>query len=293
MPTPTVAVGPGITLGAWRIRSLETGRFALDGGAMFGVVPRVLWERAIPADDKNRIEMAARVLLVEATDGTTKALIDTGMGHKWSPRHAAMYGMDPDGLAVEEAVRQAGLDPDDITDVLLTHLHFDHAGGATRERDGELRPTFERARYWIQRRNLEWARNPTPKDRASYRPEDFEPLADAGVLEILDGPGSWRDGIDLSISDGHTTGMQLPRIHGPEGSLLYGADLFPTAAHVPVPWVMAYDNQPLVTMEEKAEILSRAADEGWIFAFEHDPTVSGRKVVRNLKGFAAGDAVAF
>jgi len=260
---------------------------------MFGVVPKALWQRAIPADDRNRVHLAARVLLLEERAGPARILVDTGMGHKWNERGADIYGLDPDGLAVEQAVVTAGLDPDEITDVLLTHLHFDHAGGATRERDGRVEPTFRRATYWVQERNLSWARSPSQKDRASYRPEDFEPLVERGVLETLEGGGTWRPGIELEISEGHTTAMQLPRIHGPEGVLLYGADLLPTAAHIPVPWVMAYDNEPLKSMDEKQRLLERAHADGWVLAFEHDPATSGCRVVRNLKGFAAGDPVAF
>lgn len=278
-------------IGPYRLSSIETGAFALDGGAMFGVVPKALWERKIPADDRNRIGLAVRALLIEEIHGNRKILVDTGLGQKWGEKLAQIYAVDHSKLRLETSLEARGLSTASITDVLLTHLHFDHAGGATKRVGKQIVPTFENARYYVQERNLAWAHEPTEKDRASYQPEDFAALEREGVLETIDGGGEWLPGIELIISDGHTTAMQLPRVHGPEGNLIYCADMIPTAAHVPVPWVMAYDNQPLVTMEEKRELLNRASEEGWILFFEHDPDGPAARVVQSPKGFHAGERV--
>lgn len=282
-------------IGKYQLNAVETGEFALDGGAMFGVVPRTLWERKLPPDDRNRIHLAVRALLVqELDDGGIPTghnlLIDTGVGQKWDARMADIYGVDHSRLRIETSLAELELRLEDIGHVLLTHLHFDHAGGATRRDESRgLVPTFPNARYYVQQQNLDWAQNPTQKDRASYLKENFQPLLEAGVLETLDGPGEFWPGIELHMSNGHTTGMQLPRIHDSESSLIYCADIIPTAAHVPVPWVMAYDNEPLVTMAEKEALLARAVAEGWWIFFEHDPEAAMAKVVQGPKGYAAAE----
>ncbi|MEZ5989347.1 MAG: MBL fold metallo-hydrolase [Planctomycetota bacterium] len=282
-------------LGRFQALPIETGRFALDGGAMFGVVPRTLWERKLPPDERNRVDLALRALLLRelGEDGAPTGrnlLVDTGVGQKWDPKLADIYKVDHHELRVETSLAAEGLGVGDITDVVLTHLHFDHAGGATRrDADRNLVPTFPNARYWVQAENLAWASSPTQKDRASYLPENWEPLLAAGVLETIDGPGELLPGLELRISNGHTRAMQLPRVHGPEGSLIYCADLVPTAAHVPVPWVMAYDNEPLVSMQEKQAILEQAVAGDWLLFFEHDPEGPAARVVAGPKGFAAGE----
>ncbi len=279
-------------IGRYKLSSVETGQFALDGGAMFGVVPRALWERKIPPDDRNRITLALRALLIEELDGKRKILVDTGIGQKWSEKHANMYGVDHSKLNLEKGLAERGLQTSDITDVFLTHLHFDHAGGATKKVNGRAVPTFENATYYVQVSNLEWAQNPTPKDRTSYLPENFEPLMREGVLELTDGPGEWLPGIEMIISNGHTHFMQLPHVFGPEGHLTYCADIIPTAAHVPVPWVMAYDNFPLQSMEEKEAILDRASEQDWTIFFEHDPFGPAAKVEHTeKKGYSAGTRI--
>ena len=275
-------------IGNWDVSSIETGWFALDGGAMFGVVPRALWERKIPADDRGRIGMALRAMLIEEVEGDRKILVDTGIGKKWDDKGADIYGVDHDRYDLHRSLAERGLKTSDITDVLLTHLHFDHAGGATR-RDGDtFVPTFENATYHLQKGNLEWAQNPTEKDRASYLPENFEPLLREGVLELTDGPGEWLPGIELLISHGHTAHMQLPHVHGPEGHIAYCADMIPTSVHVPAPWVMAYDNFPLTTIDEKKATLTRAVEEDWILFFEHDPFGPAARVAVGKRGFEAG-----
>ncbi len=279
-------------IGPYELSSIETGWFALDGGAMFGVVPRSLWERKLPADDRNRVGLALRALLLEEGDGPRKILVDTGIGQKWDAKSADIFAVDHSRLELEKSLQERGLKTSDITDVLLTHLHFDHAGGATKKIGNKIVPTFENAQYHVQKDNLAWAQNPTEKDRASYLQENFEPLLEAGVLQCLDGPGEWLAGIELIISHGHTKAMQLPHIHGAEGHVTYCADIIPTSVHVPVPWVMAYDNFPLDSMAEKKDILQRATAEDWTLFFEHDPFGPAAKVIHGPKGFAAGERIA-
>ncbi|MHC5065490.1 MAG: MBL fold metallo-hydrolase, partial [Planctomycetota bacterium] len=254
-------------------------------------VPKALWERQIPADDRNRVGLAARALLLEEIEGERKILVDTGLGQKWGSKLADIYGVDHSKLRLETSLEAKGLRTGDITDVLLTHLHFDHAGGATKKVDGKILPTFENAKYFVQTRNLAWAHEPTEKDRASYMREDYGVLEEEGVLETLDGGGEWLPGIELIMSEGHTTAMQLPHVHGPEGHLVYCADMIPTAAHVPVPWVMAYDNQPLVTMQEKHDLLAKVAAEDWVLFFEHDPQGPASRVTSTEKGYRSGERV--
>lgn len=278
-----------IQIGPYRIDLLESGRFALDGGAMFGVVPKTLWSKNHPADEANRISLALRTLLLRG-DGRV-ILVDTGMGNKFSPKHQAMYGLDPDAGDLLSALAAHGLTPEDVTDVILTHLHFDHAGGATCLRDGEVVPTFGRARYWVQQRNWDWACQPTERDQASYLPENFQPLMAAGQLELLQGEGEILPGISAWISDGHTIGQQIVRVHDDTQSLVFCADIIPTASHLRLPFIMGYDLQPLVTLEEKRQILSRAAAENWLLVFEHDPLIPAAYVQEGPKGFAVREAL--
>ncbi|MEZ4264944.1 MAG: MBL fold metallo-hydrolase [Myxococcota bacterium] len=281
-------------IGRYEVTTIQTGAFALDGGAMFGVVPRVLWERKAPADSLHRIPMALRSLLIRG-DGRVM-LVDTGIGStKWSEREIARYAIDHSTHELTRALAAQGVAPEDVTDVLLTHLHFDHAGGATRlGDDGVLRPTFPKATYTLQRRNLAWAEHPTEKDQASYLARDFHPIAEAGQLVLLDGPDDLGiEGLELFISDGHTEAQQLPILTDGERTVAYGGDLIPTRAHVPIPWVMGYDIRPLQTMDEKRDLLTRAAANDWILVYEHDPDVAATRVIAENDGFQAGAAVAF
>ncbi len=256
-------------IGKYEIHAIETGRFKLDGGAMFGIVPKTIWDKLNPPDDRNRIELALRTLLIIG-DGR-KILVDTGIGKKWEEKYIDIYGIDHTKYTLEDSLEKFGLKTSDITDVILTHLHFDHAGGATKLKDGILKPTFENATYYIQKRNLDLAMNPNEKDRASYLPENFMPLIEFNQLEVVDGEFEIFDGIELIISDGHTFGQQLVKVSDGEKTIVYCSDLIPTSSHIPIPYVMAYDLQPLVTMEEKKKLLKKAVEENWILFFEHDP----------------------
>ncbi|HEX9007579.1 MAG TPA: MBL fold metallo-hydrolase [Bacteroidota bacterium] len=271
-------------IGRYEVHALDVGRFALDGGAMFGVVPRPLWQKTNPPDERNRINMATRPLLLV---GDSRALlVDTGNGSKFSQKLAEIYRLEAPADAMSAALARHGLTPADITDVILTHLHFDHAGGSTVRTAGGIIPAFPNARYVVQRDHWQAACNPTERDRASFFADDFLPLREAGVLEFTDGEGELFPGIRLRLFHGHTRAMQVPLISDGDASLLYCADLVPMAPHVQLPWIMGYDLRPLVTLEEKRATLTAAAEEGWTLALEHDPAVEAVTVTRNEKGFA-------
>ncbi len=255
--------------GGWTVHTLETGYLWLDGGAMFGSVPRTLWSRTEAPDERNRVRLAMRCLLLEGHG--RRVLVDDGIGDKSTPRFADIYRVQHDEHTLERSLAALGLGPADVTDVLLTHLHFDHAGGSTRREGERLVPALPNARYHVQERNLANARQPNPRERASYLPENFEPLAAAGVLDTWDGPGSPWPGVEVFTFEGHTRGQQGVRLSGPEGTLYYVADLIPFAAHVRIPYVMGYDIAAGETMVEKRALLERAAAEGAWIVLEHDP----------------------
>jgi len=282
-----------LTLGGWRVDGVDTGRFWLDGGAMFGVVPWTMWSKTNPPDDRNRIELGMRALLLRGHGRTV--LVDCGAGDKWTPKLADIFRIDYAASNLERGLAAHGLRPADITDLVLTHLHFDHAGGLTRlDAGGKPALVFPAARHWVQRTNLEWARSPHDREKASYLPDHVGPLGDAPALAVIDGPEEIYPGLRMIRCDGHTFGQQLPLVTGPEGSLFYCADLVPTLTHLPVTWVMGYDLNALLSMKEKHDVLARAARENWILAFEHDPRVAGCRVKLDDKGrFAAGETVAF
>lgn len=270
--------------GTFEVHPIHTGEFRLDGGAMFGVVPKILWNKLNPADEANRIAMVMRALLVRGNGRTM--LIDTGVGDKTSGKFDGIYGIDRSTHTLEGSLRAAGVAAEDITDVILTHLHFDHCGGSTIASNGDLKPAFPRATYHVQRAQWDWACAPSDRDRASYFPENYQPLADAGVLRLLEGDEPICTGISLTVVNGHTFGQQLVRIEGDHHAVLYCADLIPTSAHVPAPYIMGYDLQPLVTLSEKKVILEDAVRRNDILFFEHDPITEAATVKRTEKGYA-------
>ncbi len=270
-------------IGNYEIYSIETGRFGLDGGAMFGIVPRVFWSKTNPPDERNRIELAARALLV--IGGGRKILVDDGNGGKMNEKFKDIYKIDNSKFNITSSLKKFSLSHDDITDVILTHLHFDHAGGSTTRQDGKLIPTFPNARYYVQKKHWEWAQQPTDKDRGSFVPDDFLPLKAEGVLEIVDGEFEIFPGIELLMFNGHTTAIQLPKIFDRKTTVLYCCDLVPTFSHLPYPYVMGYDLRPLVTIEEKKRILPRAYEEKWILFSEHDPFTEAVTIKSSEKGF--------
>lgn len=276
-------------IGSYEIHSIETGHFALDGGAMFGVVPKPLWEKSNPPDEKNRIALAARALLLIGNG--RKILVDVGNGNKYGEKLTSIYKFDTAKFDLLSSLKRHNILPTDITDVILTHLHFDHAGGSTYNDNGEVKPTFPKARYYVQGEHLQAAKNPTERDRASFFNEDFMPLQSHGQLQQTEGEGDIFPGISVRIVHGHTTALQCPVITDGTTTLFYCADLMPTTSHVNLPWIMAYDLRPLVTLEEKRKILDQAVDERWILFFEHDPVTAAVRVMRTEKGIVVDSPV--
>lgn len=262
--------------GAYECAALELGSFFLDGGAMFGVVPKILWEKKIPSDYNNFIPMQARSLLIRGNG--RNMLVDTGPGRKLSEKMKKQYRIDNLSTDVNVSLSKHGLTCDDITDVIITHLHFDHAGGSTIIENGKAIPAFPNAKYYIQKEQFETAINPGPGETSSYTKEDFVPLKESGVLEMFTGSSLFSEGIEIIVTDGHTKGQQHPLIKGESASLFFCADLIPTSAHIPVSWRAAYDNYPLTIMKEKEELLSRALKENWILFFEHDPYIAAATI---------------
>ncbi len=276
-------------LGNKTIQILDAGRFRLDGGAMFGVVPRVLWEKKKQPDEQNRIAMATNLLLIQQEDRII--LVDTGIGTKSNEKFKKIYAIDDTFNAVA-ALKKAGISPGAVTDVILTHLHFDHAGGATCfNESGDIVPTFPNARYYVQKAQYEWALNPSEKDRASFLAENYIPLQERAQLELLDGEGEILPGISVITVTGHTPGQQMVKVQAGEQILLFAADLIPLEAHLSIPWIMAYDLFPMETLKEKKHILHQAVAENWLLIFEHDPDIQAGFVVQTEKGFALKEKI--
>ena len=267
--------------GDYECFAVETGKFELDGGAMFGVVPKILWKRKIPADNTNLIPMQARSLLIQGKG--KNILVDTGIGNKLSEKLTKIYKVDLDSANIDTSLSKLGLTRSDITDVIITHLHFDHTGGSTCFKNNKVVPTFQNATYYIQKKQWEIANNPSVRDRASYMKENFMPLEKAGVLKLIDGPEKIFKGIELIVTEGHTPGQQHPLIKGKTKHLFFCADLIPTSAHLPVSWNMAYDNYPMLLIEEKKKLLSKALKENWILFFEHDPDIAAASIRQGEK----------
>ena len=263
------------------LQILDTGLFKLDGGAMFGVVPKPLWQKLNPADEQNRCTWAMRCLLYER--GDQLLLVDTGIGNKQDAKFFGHYDLHGDATLLG-SINKAGYDAADVTDVLLTHLHFDHVGGAVKRIDDQLRSVFSNATYWTHPAHWNWALNPNPREKASFLSENILPLQESGQLKFLtESPFPFTD-IDLLYVDGHTEKMALPVFTINNRTVAYMADLIPSSAHVPLPYVMSYDVRPLLTMDEKTHILKQAADANWILVFEHDPLTEAATVELTDKG---------
>jgi glyoxylase-like metal-dependent hydrolase (beta-lactamase superfamily II) len=270
-----------IKAGGFEIRAVDTGHFRLDGGAMFGVVPKTLWQKTDPADDRNRISMHMRALYAEG--GGRRILVDSGSGTKLDAKMVDIYEIECDPLRA--VLEDHGIDPHSITDAIATHLHFDHGGGYTYYDDaGELALALPNAVHHVQRRHWEAATGPNEKDRASFYSENFLPLEKAGKLNLIDGESEILPGVRVVPTEGHTPGHQVVLFGEGEGTVMYCGDLIPLASHVNLPWIMAYDHFPLSTLEEKRDLLGRAVDGNWILFFEHDPSIAACRVTRNDKG---------
>ncbi len=254
-------------LGDIEVRIVDGGAFGLDGGAMFGIVPKVLWEKKSPPDEKNRIRMRANSLLVRAHE--KNILIETGNGTKWDAKMRGIYAIQ-EGDPLIDSLASCGIGPQHIDLVINTHLHFDHCGGNTRMIGDVLVPTFPQARYVVQRGELEHAAAPTERDRGSYYPENFTPITEAGLWDLADGDKEILPGISVERIPGHNADIQAVIIRGGERTLAFVADLIPTRHHIALPWIMAYDLYPLQSLETKRKWIPRMLAEGWVVVFGHD-----------------------
>jgi len=262
-------------LGRWRLAAIQDGTFALDGGSLFGIVPRPLWSKHAAPDDRNRVRLAVRCLLAVDGESRRRVLVDDGIGEGWDPAWGARYAVDRSGGGLDAGLAAHGLSRADITDVVLSHLHFDHAGGTVRPGPGG-RPEigFPRATIHVQRRAWQWAQAPTEHDRAAFRPGCFELLTHSSQLHLVDGEVELFPGLEVIVSEGHTTAQQLPRLHGGGTHLTCCSDVIPTAAHLRVAWGTAFDLRPLTTIEEKKVLLAEALEDDGILLFGHDPQVA-------------------
>lgn len=268
-------------IGKYKLITIKSGVFSLDGGAMFGIIPKPLWEKTNPSDNFNRIKLSTRNLLLISND--KKILIDTGMGNKWDDKSKNIYDIDTT-LELERELEHTGVKPAEITDILLTHLHFDHTGGSTKYENNKLVPSFPNAKYHVQKKNFEWAMNPSKRDKGSYIKENFESLAKEGILNLIEGENLFDENISFEIINGHTFSQQMIKISDSSNTLLYVADLLPFVSQIKIPYIMGYDLQPLVTVEEKKKYLKSAADENWMLYFGHDPEYAIATVKHSDKG---------
>ena len=258
------------------IYPIETGNFKLDGGGMFGVVPKVLWQRTNPADKNNLIDMSMRCMLIE--DNNRLILIDTGVGNKQSEKFFSHYYFFGD-FSLDKSLAKYGFHRDDITDVFLTHLHFDHCGGSiqwNKDHTG-YEPAFKNAKFWSNKKHWQWATEPNPREKASFLKENINPIEASGQLNFVNLSGNdfaqnSTLGFDILFADGHTEKQMIPHIQYQGKTMVFMADLLPTVGHIPLPYVMGYDTRPLLTMDEKANFLNQAADHNYMLFLEHDAT---------------------
>lgn len=270
-------------IGKYELYIIESGTFALDGGAMFGIIPKPLWEKTNPPDISNRITLSTRNLLLSSDD--RKILVDTGMGSDWDEKSKDIYKIKQNETSIDKSLKKLNLSKDKITDVILTHLHFDHTGGSLKNDNGKLIPAFTNATYHVRKQNYDWAMNPSDRDRGSYIKEKFYPLKEYGVLNLLDATENFDDEIEFIIVNGHTFGQQLLKVFDSSTTILFCADLFPTTSHIRIPYVMGYDIQPLETVKEKKMLLPKIVEENWKLFFEHDPFYSLATIKKTEKGF--------
>lgn len=268
-------------IGEYEVLALNAGFFRLDGGAMFGVVPKPLWEKCLPADSRNRIRMALRVLLIRGAGRC--ALVDCGIGERWNDKERDRYGIEP-GHGLLPALAAVGVSARDVTDVILTHLHFDHVGGAT---TSEGKAAFPNARYHVQGRNLHQAARATPRDRASFREDLIAPLRKEGRLSETTGSGELFTSVFVTETNGHCPGHQVVRVGKGDGGVLFAGDSIPTAHHVSPAWLAAYDLDPVLAMREKERLLRESAERGDVVVWDHDPQCEASRIEVSGERFVA------
>jgi glyoxylase-like metal-dependent hydrolase (beta-lactamase superfamily II) len=271
-----------------KLHVIDTGFFKLDGGAMFGVVPKSLWSRYQQPDENNLCTWAMRCLLIEKDD--KRILIDTGMGNKQNEKFFSHY--HPHGnTSLLGSLKAKGFSPEDITDVVLTHLHFDHCGGAvSKDADGNLYTTFPNATYWSDKEHWNWAINPNAREKASFLKENILPIQEAGQLEFVNEYTKIIPELSFALANGHTEGMLIPHIQFGEETIVFMADLLPSPTHIPLAWVMGYDVRPLVTVREKETFLQEAVEKNYLLFYEHDAQTEASRVVATDRGnYKAGE----
>jgi glyoxylase-like metal-dependent hydrolase (beta-lactamase superfamily II) len=269
-----------------KLHTIDTGFFKLDGGAMFGVVPKSLWQRTNPADENNLCTWANRLLLIE--DGKRLTLVDTALGDKQDAKffgHYYLHGED----TLDRSLNKLGFHRNDITDVFLTHLHFDHCGGAIKRQGDKLLPAFENARFWSNEKHWNWATNPNPREKASFLKENILPIQESGQLNFVKEGEAYSDNISIRYANGHTEAMMLPQVKYKGKTILYMADLLPSVGHIPLPYVMGYEVRPLVTMQERQDYWQEIVDEEYILLFEHDPVHECCTLQHTEKGIRVKD----
>ncbi|MBE8720606.1 MBL fold metallo-hydrolase [Sphingobacterium pedocola] len=269
-----------------KLYSIETGFFKLDGGAMFGVVPKSIWHKSNPADDNNLCTWANRLLLIE--DGKRLTLVDTAIGDKQDDKFFRHYYLHGDAT-IDSSLAKYGFHRDDITDILLTHLHFDHCGGAIQREGDRLVPAFKNAYYWSNEKHWEWALNPNPREKASFLKENILPIQESGQLKFLKEDERYDNNITIRYANGHTESMMLPQIEYKGKTILYMADLLPSVGHIPLPYVMSYDTRPLTTMQERQSYWKEIVDREYILFFEHDAVNECCNLQHTEKGIRVKD----
>ena len=290
MTTTLAPLVETLSVGRLKVHTIQAGGQKLDGGAMFGIVPKPLWERRIQPDERNRIQLGMRCLVIEHESGIV--LVDTGAGNKETDKFVGLYGIENAGAngrtLLEDGLAQIGVRPEDVSIVIDTHLHFDHAGGNTFVNEGgEVHPSFPNARYVVQRGEMDYATHTNERTAASYFPRNWDPIVAAGRFNLINGDREIVSDILARRTPGHTPHHQSIIIDGGGGEVAcFLADLIPTSAHVPLPWIMGYDVEPLVTLETKRRVWAEAAEEGWTVMFEHDASHAFGRIVADGRGYA-------